>query len=249
MRYRARRPAPTCCSSYVTVADTQAARSGGVAPQGRRRVGRRPVLRARRDLQGGRAAAWSISALSRARRSRSSPTPARVDLLLLWHPHRRRHARHDLPDELPGGVRVRPRPLRLARGLRRGRRAAGQGPRGRGALPGAAARDRDGRARRTSVTRSPWPPCASAGAAATSPSGRPATRPSPRRTSASTSTPTGTTGPPKGCLLSHANYRTITNAVAEAPRPHSAAATAQPLPAARPCVRDPDPVARPSTSA
>ena len=38
-------------------------------------------------------------------------------------------ARHDLPDQLARGVRVRAAALRLARRLRRGRRAAGEGPR------------------------------------------------------------------------------------------------------------------------
>ena len=51
----------------------------------------------------------------------------------------------------------------------------------------------------------------------------------------------GTTGPPKGCLLSHANYRAITDAVVEdgvieGGRQHL------PVPPARARVRDPDPV-------
>ena len=83
--------------------------------------------------------------------------PPRVDHRLLRDPDRRRRAGHDLPDELGRGVPVRPGPLGLARGVRGGRRSAGQDPRGPRPLSGAASRDRDGagrhRARRRALTR------------------------------------------------------------------------------------------------
>ena len=51
----------------------------------------------------------------------------------------------------------------------------------------------------------------------------------------------GTTGPPKGCLLSHANYRAITDAVVEQ-SPLAGRRLLVPVPPPRPRVRDPDPV-------
>ena len=125
-----RRPAAACRQ--------EVRRQGGAAPQGRRGVGRHLLHRARRGGQGGRAR--PDRPRHRAGRQGLDPRPhaPRVDARLLRHPHRRRHARHDLPDELARGVPVRARALRLARDLRRGRRAAREGPRGRGQLPGAA---------------------------------------------------------------------------------------------------------------
>ena len=142
--------------------------------------------------------------------------PARVDQRLLRHPDRRRGAGHDLPDQLRRGVPVRARPLRLARGVRRGRRPAREDPRGPGRLPGAAARDRHGARPAPSsarATRSRSTALRERGA------GRDAAEWKQRYEAV---TPddvclfiytSGTTGPPKGCLLSHGNYRAITDAV------------------------------------
>ena len=114
------------------------------------------------------------------------------------------------------GVPVRARALRVAGGLRGGRRAAGQGPRGRGRLPRPGARDRHGpgdaelgdaisleqlrergaRPRRLRVARR-------------------ATRRSAPDDICLYIYTSGTTGPPKGCLLSHGNYRAITDAVVD----------------------------------
>ena len=114
------------------------------------------------------------------------------------------------PEEVP----VRPPPLGLARDLRRGRRAAREGARDRGPVPRARARDRDGlRRRRPGRRASRSMRCASAAAAATRRSTRRATalsRPDDMCLYIYTS---GTTGPPKGCLLSHGNYRAITDSV------------------------------------
>ena len=220
-RHRARRRSPTCCRWRSRSTATRRRSAHKVGDEWRRR----PVRRARR-------ASSSEVALGPGRpRHRAGredldprPHPSRVDLRLLRHPDRRRHARHDLPDQLAGGVPVRPRALRLARGVRRGRRAARQDPRGRGRLPRAAARDRDGPGRRRPRRRDHPRRAARA---------RPrprrvrvdgsATRPSPPTTSASTSTRRAPPGPPKGCLLSHANYRAITDAVVAGRRARAAA--------------------------
>ena len=81
-------------------------------------------------------------------------------------------------------------------------------------VPDARARDRDGpggrRARRRADRSSS---CASAAAAATRRSGASATRPSAPEDICLFIYTSGTTGPPKGCLLSHGNYRAITDAV------------------------------------
>ena len=178
-----------------------------------------------------------------ARRQGLDPGPhaARVDPGVLRHPHRRRHPGHDLPDELAGGVPVRPRALGLARDLRRGRGAAGEDPRGRGSVPRARARGRDGpggrRAWRRALARRS---SASAAAAVTSPSGRRATRPSRRRTSASTST-----RPAPPARRRAACSRTRTTARSPTPswmEPAGGGRLVVPLPAARARVRDPDPV-------
>ena len=132
-------------------------------------------------------------------------------------------------------------PLRLARGLRRGRRAAGQDPRGRGRLP---------ELRHVIVLD---PGDADLGDAITLDAlrergrGRDASEWRQRYEAVSPEDiclyiyTSGTTGPPKGCLLSHANYRAITDAVVEDERDRGRRQHL-PVPAARARVRDPDPV-------
>ena len=198
-------------ADLLPLAVQQVRRQAGPALQGRRRVGRRLVRRARRGRQGGRARPDRPRHPAGRQGVDPRPHAARVDARVLRHPHRRRHAGHDLPDQLAGGVPVRAGALRLARGVRRGRRAARQDPRGRGQLPRARARDRDGRRRApSSATRSRSTQLRERGR------GRDE---SEWRARYEAVTPediclyiytSGTTGPPKGCLLSHGNYRAIT---------------------------------------
>ena len=111
-------------------------------------MARHVLHRPRRSRQGGRARPGRPR--HRARREDLDPRqhPPRVDGGLLRHPHRRRDARDDLPDQLPRGMPVRAAPLRLAGDLRRGRGPAGEGAQGGGGLPRAAARDRHRSGRR-----------------------------------------------------------------------------------------------------
>ena len=129
----------------------------------------------------------------------------RVDARRFRRPLRRRRRGADLPHQLRRGVRLRARPL--------GRRASSSAetpprrPRSRSVreqCPEPRARDH-ARRRRRGETRLRSRSCASAAA-------RHRPTPSPRgwpALSATTwprsSTPPGTTGPPKGCMLSHAN--------------------------------------------
>ena len=109
-------------------------------------------------------------------------------------------------------------------------------------LPRAAARDRDGPGRRRPRRRHhARRPARARPRRVTSPSGREryeAVTPDDICLYIYTS---GTTGPPKGCLLSHANYRAITDAVVEQSVLEERRLLL-PLPAARPRLRDPDPV-------
>ena len=191
--------------------------TAGPALQGRRRVGRHLVRGARRGRQGGRPRADRPR--HRARRQGLDPGPhaARVDPGVLRHPHRRRHPGHDLPDQLAGGVPVRPRatPTR-ARSSSRTPSSSRRSARSRTDCPelehvivmdpagadlgdalslDAAPRARP-RPRRVRVARR-------------------ATRPSPRRTSASTSTRPAPPARPRAACSRTRNYRAITDAVVE----------------------------------
>ena len=135
-----------------------------------------------------------------------------MDLLRLRRPDRRGHGRPDLPDELARGVRVRPRELGRQRGHRRGRGAAREDPRDPRSLPAARARDpHDRQGRRRDLART------SSSSAARALGRRLAeryesVRPDDICTFIYTS---GTTGPPKGCVISHGNYRAMLDMVVE----------------------------------
>ncbi len=134
----------------------------------------------------------------------------RVDLRGLRDRRHRRGRRPDLPDELARGVRVGGRQLRRPGDRLRGRRAGGEDRARAGEPP--RARDGDRRSIRAGWTTpgcSRWTRCASAGGRATPAElddrARAVTRDQPF-TIIYTS---GTTGPPKGCVLSHGNYRDV----------------------------------------
>ena len=230
-----RRRSPTCCRG-----GRSSTPSGRAAPQGRRRVGRRRVRRARRGRQGGRARADRPR--HRAGRQRLDPRahPPRVDLRQPRHPHRRRHVvtiyQTNSPEECQYVLEhSESRAVFVEDGeqLAKIREVEDELP----ALEYVIVMDPSGR---TSATRSRSTRCASAAAGATSPSGRSATRPSRRTTSASTSTPPAR--PARRRADAHPR---------QLPRDHRRGRgagrarrgrLAVPLPAARPRVRDPDPV-------
>ena len=111
----------------------------------------------------------------------------------------------------PRGVPVRARELRRGRGRRRGRRAAREDPPGPRPLPEARARDPDdGRAPATRSRSTSWP---SAAPAAPTPTGRSATARSAPDDICTFIYTSGTTGPPKGCVISHGNYRSMLDMV------------------------------------
>ena len=132
----------------------------------------------------------------------------RVDVRQLRHHQRRRRRRPDLPDELAGGVRVGGGQLGGALRHLRGRRARSRrSP--RSATGCRSSRPSSSSTRpATSATRSRSTSCASAAAAATPPRcrARRAVTPEDPYTFIYTS---GTTGPPKGCVLTHGNYRAV----------------------------------------
>ena len=136
------------------------------------------------------------------------PHPARVDLRPLRHPRRRRRLGLGLPDQLRRGVPLRAGALRVEGRVPRGRRAAGEDP--RGARPAAQPR-----------AHRPVRPVEGADDAITLDElrergrGRDAAE-LEARTAAVTKDDiciyiytSGTTGPPKGCILSHGNYRDV----------------------------------------
>ena len=133
----------------------------------------------------------------------------RVDVLRLRDRQRRRRRRADLPDELARGVRVGRRQLRGGRGHLRGRLAGRQDRRGSRAPAGAAPHHRD----------RPEGDIADAialdevrergrGRDAAELAGAHATRSTPDDPFTFIYT-SGTTGPPKGCVLTHGNYRSV----------------------------------------
>ena len=139
--------------------------------------------------------------------------PPRVDLLRLRRALGRRDRRPDLPDQLARGVPVRARELRRQGRRRRGRRAAGEDPRGPRPAAAAGARGADDRhQRRRDLDRATSPRAAPA---ATPPSGRRAGRRSTPDDICTFIYTSGTTGPPKGCVISHGNYRAMLDMVNE----------------------------------
>ena len=128
------------------------------------------------------------------------------------------------------------RQLRVGRRRLRGRRAGGEDRR-RARAPARAAHDRRHRPRgRRRPTRSRSTRSASAAAAATRPSSRRAPPRCRPRTPSPSSTPRAPPGPPKGCVLTHGNYRRVVTML------ESAGAVAGrrghlPLPPARPRLR------------
>ena len=161
---------------------------------------------------------------------------------MLRHPHRRRHARHDLPDELARGVPVRAGALGLAGDLRRGRRASSR----------RSARSRtSARSSSTSIVMEPGD--ADLGDALSLDAAARA-RPRPRRVRVGGALPGGHAG---GHLPLHLHVRHDRPAeglpalTRELPRDHGRRGRADaarrgrlvvPLPPARARVRDPDPV-------
>ena len=81
------------------------------------------------------------------------------------------------------------------------------------------------------------------------PSGRSAGARSLPTTSAPSSTRRAPPDPPKGCVISHGNYRAMLDMVARARRPRAATTTDLPVPAPRPLLRPADPAGVASTSA
>ena len=104
-RARARRRSPTCCRWR--------SRSTPTSPAQRHKVGDEWVDISYAEL--GEAVKRGRARAGRPRRRAGRqgldprPHPSRVDRRLLRHPHRGRHARHDLPDQLARGVPVRAR--------------------------------------------------------------------------------------------------------------------------------------------
>ena len=175
------------------------------------------------------------------RRSRRDPGQhaRRVDAGRPRHAVGGRHRGAHLQHELRRGVPVRARPLRLARRLLRGRRAAREDRQRPRRLPRARAPDRPHGlgARRHDARRA----ARARARARTSRSLPRAPRPSIPTTWPRSSTRPGTTGPPKGCMLTHANMLAT---IEPLPRPPGAGRRdgRLPLPAARPRAgpRDPD---------
>ena len=185
------------------------------------RYGEQPAARFKRDGE------WSDALVRRAgrdglgdrpRADRPRPeagdrvallctTRARVDVRGLRDHRRRRRRRPDLPHQLPRGVRVGGGQLRVALRRLRGRDAGGEDRRRPRPAPQARGDHLD-RARPTARCRSTS--CASAAAArdAAEVAARvAAVKPEDPYTIIYTS---GTTGPPKGCVLTHGNYRQVT---------------------------------------
>ena len=129
--------------------------------------------------------------------------------------------------------------LRVALHRLRGRGAGGEDR--RRPRPAARSSRRSSRSSRPTA-RSRSTSCASAAARATpprSPSASPAVKPEDPYTIIYTS---GTTGPPKGCVLTHGNYRQVTQHV-RGDRRHRGGRARLPLPPARALLRAADPAA------
>ena len=134
---------------------------------------------------------------------------ARVDVRGLRHHERRRRGRADLPDQLAGGVRVGHRQLRVALHRRRGPRAGGEDRREFGATC---------RALERVIAIEPGVEGAiSLEELRERGRGRDAAEVAERAAAVKPEDPytfiytSGTTGPPKGCVLSHGNYREVLN--------------------------------------
>ena len=224
------------------------------ALQARRRLARRHLRAAGGDRPGDRPRADRPRHRSPASASASSPTPARVVLRRHGRHLRRRGRRADLPDQLARGVPVGDLRLGRLRDRLRERGAAREDRRD----PRPAAAPAHGHRDRPAARRAP-----SNGSAAAHPSleaitleevrergrthsadeleaRRAAVRPEDPFTFIYTS---GTTGPPKGCVLTHGNYRAIIDMICEAGeiqrrRGHL------PVPAARALLRAADPARR-----
>ena len=180
------------------------------APQGRRGVARRQLRRGVGDRPRDRARPDRPRHPGRRPRLHPGQHAARVVVRRLRRRQRRRRRGADLPDQLAEGVRVGRRQLRGRRGHRRGRRrrwrrssrSATTSPTLRhiivmepeGADPSAIALD-DVRERGRGARRGR--------AAGAHGRGR---QPDDPFTFIYTS---GTTGPPKGCVLTHGNYRSM----------------------------------------
>ena len=126
--------------------------------------------------------------------------------------------RPDLPDQLAGGVRVGRRQLRSARHRLRGRRAGREDRRGSRATCRSSRHHRDrpcrGRRRTRSRSRTSARAAAERDPAELAERARAVARDEPY-TFIYTS---GTTGPPKGCVLSHGNYRDVISHVSSRSR-------------------------------
>ena len=168
-----------------------------------------------------------------------------VDLRRLRDLRGRRRRRPDLPDQLARGVRVGRRQLRGRRGRLRGRRAGREDRRGprppaRTCATSSSSTRRGRRGRRGRRSTS----CASAAAGATRAeldARTDAVGPDDPFTFIYTS---GTTGPPKGCVLTHGNYRSVLDMVEQRGLLSGERRPRLPLPAARPRVRAADPARR-----